>query len=107
MAFFKVVVICDCPTTVLKFWGRYLRAETINLSMIITRYLMIIVHVPVTSTGYSKINESRWLCQHRMPGKFFISIEKKPVSDQFTAEIGFPKVPGDIDHVGIKIADPL
>jgi hypothetical protein len=28
MAFFRVVVICDCPTTVLKFWGLYLRAET-------------------------------------------------------------------------------
>src|SRR5678815_3009677 len=30
MAFLRVVVICDCPTTVEKFWGLYLRAETIN-----------------------------------------------------------------------------
>jgi hypothetical protein len=28
MAFLRVVVMCDCPTTVLKFWGLYLRAET-------------------------------------------------------------------------------
>src|SRR2546421_4606921 len=33
MAFFNVVVICSCPTTVEKFWGLYLRAETINLSI--------------------------------------------------------------------------
>src|SRR3982750_4687782 len=33
IAFFKVVVICDCPTTVEKFWGRYFRAETMNLSI--------------------------------------------------------------------------
>ena len=33
MAFFRVVVMCDCPTTVLKFCGRYFLAETINLSM--------------------------------------------------------------------------
>jgi hypothetical protein len=26
--------MCDWPTTVLKFWGRYLRAETMNLSII-------------------------------------------------------------------------
>jgi hypothetical protein len=31
MAFLSVVVICDCPTTVLKFCGLYLRAETMNL----------------------------------------------------------------------------
>ena len=34
MAFFRVVVICDCPTTVEKSWGLYFRAETINLSII-------------------------------------------------------------------------
>ena len=28
MAFFRVVVICDCPTTVLKCCGRYLIADT-------------------------------------------------------------------------------
>src|SRR5579872_5366903 len=33
MAFFNVVVICACPTTVEKSWGLYFRAETINLSM--------------------------------------------------------------------------
>ena len=33
IAFFSVVVICDCPTTVLKFCGRYFLAETINFSM--------------------------------------------------------------------------
>jgi len=33
MAFFRVVVICDCPTTVEKSWGLYFRAETINLSI--------------------------------------------------------------------------
>jgi hypothetical protein len=33
IAFFKVVVICDCPTTVEKFCGLYLRAETMNLSL--------------------------------------------------------------------------
>src|SRR5690606_39139433 len=33
IAFFKVVVMCSCPTTALKFCGRYLRAETINFSM--------------------------------------------------------------------------
>src|ERR1700712_4495506 len=33
MAFFNVVVICSCPTTVEKFCGRYLRAETMNLSI--------------------------------------------------------------------------
>src|SRR6266705_3506804 len=31
MAFFKVVVICDCPTTLSKVAGRYLRAETTKL----------------------------------------------------------------------------
>ncbi len=34
IAFFKVVVICDCPTTVEKFCGLILRAETMNLSMV-------------------------------------------------------------------------
>src|SRR5450432_1336276 len=34
IAFLRVVVICDCPTTVLKFCGRYFLAETINLSII-------------------------------------------------------------------------
>ena len=33
MAFFKVVVICACPTTVEKFCGLYFLAETINLSI--------------------------------------------------------------------------
>jgi hypothetical protein len=33
MAFFNVVVMWDWPTTVLKFWGLYLRAETMNLSI--------------------------------------------------------------------------
>src|SRR4051812_26970305 len=33
IAFFKVVVMCDWPTTVEKFCGLYLRAETINLSI--------------------------------------------------------------------------
>src|SRR5215213_6572164 len=33
IAFFKVVVICGCPTTVAKFCGRYFLAETINLSI--------------------------------------------------------------------------
>src|SRR4029078_4140262 len=33
MAFFKVVGICDCPTTVENIWGRYLRADTMNLSI--------------------------------------------------------------------------
>jgi hypothetical protein len=33
MAFLRVVVICDCPTTVEKSWGLYFLAETINLSM--------------------------------------------------------------------------
>lgn len=33
IAFFKVVVICGCPTTVEKFWGLYFRAETINFSI--------------------------------------------------------------------------
>jgi hypothetical protein len=34
IAFFNVVVICDCPITVLKFCGLYFLAETINLSII-------------------------------------------------------------------------
>ena len=38
MAFFKVVVICACPTTVLKFCGLYFLAETINFSIIINNY---------------------------------------------------------------------
>ncbi len=29
IAFCRVVVMCDCPTTLLKLAGRYLRAETI------------------------------------------------------------------------------
>jgi hypothetical protein len=33
MAFFKVVVMCSCPTTVSKVWGLYFRAETINFSI--------------------------------------------------------------------------
>ena len=33
MAFFSVVVMCDCPTTVEKFWGLYFLADTINLSI--------------------------------------------------------------------------
>jgi len=33
IAFLSVVVICDCPITVLKFCGLYFLAETINLSM--------------------------------------------------------------------------
>ena len=33
MAFFNVVVMWDCPTTVLKFWGLYFLAETMNLSI--------------------------------------------------------------------------
>src|SRR6186713_2927823 len=33
IAFFKVVVICSCPTTVSKVWGLYFRAETINFSI--------------------------------------------------------------------------
>jgi hypothetical protein len=35
MAFFSVVVICACPTTVLKFCGLYFRADTMNLSMML------------------------------------------------------------------------
>src|ERR1700748_3275839 len=38
MAFFRVVVICDCPTTVEKSWGLYFRAETINLSIRFSSY---------------------------------------------------------------------
>jgi hypothetical protein len=34
MAFLRVVVICDWPTTVEKSWGLYFLAETMNLSMI-------------------------------------------------------------------------
>ena len=33
MAFFSVVVMCCCPTTVSKVWGRYFRADTINFSI--------------------------------------------------------------------------
>src|SRR5215216_6752245 len=33
IAFFKVVVMCSCPTTVSKVWGLYFRAETINFSI--------------------------------------------------------------------------
>src|SRR6476659_2849005 len=33
MAFLSVVVMCCWPTSVSKVWGRYLRAETMNLSM--------------------------------------------------------------------------
>jgi hypothetical protein len=29
----RVVVICSCPTTVLKVWGLYFRAETMNFSI--------------------------------------------------------------------------
>ena len=38
MAFFKVVVICDWPTTVLKFWGLYFLAETTKLSIVDAQY---------------------------------------------------------------------
>jgi hypothetical protein len=38
MAFFKVVVICDCPTTVLKFWGLYFLAETTKFSILDAQY---------------------------------------------------------------------
>ena len=34
MAFFNVVVNADCPTTVSKVMGRYLRAETIKFSIV-------------------------------------------------------------------------
>jgi hypothetical protein len=34
MAFLSVVVICACPTTVLKFCGRYFLADTTKLSII-------------------------------------------------------------------------
>src|SRR5215210_2286908 len=34
MAFFKVVVICSCPTTVSNACGRYFLAETTNFSMV-------------------------------------------------------------------------
>src|SRR4051794_29100064 len=34
IAFLSVVVMCCCPTTVLNVCGRYLRAETINFSII-------------------------------------------------------------------------
>jgi hypothetical protein len=33
IAFFNVVVICDCPTTVSKFCGLYFRADTMNFSI--------------------------------------------------------------------------
>jgi hypothetical protein len=33
MAFFSVVVICACPTTVAKFCGLYFRAETMKVSI--------------------------------------------------------------------------
>src|SRR5258705_4686243 len=33
IAFLSVVVICDCPMTVSKVCGLYLRAETMNLSI--------------------------------------------------------------------------
>jgi hypothetical protein len=33
MEFFRVVEIADCPTTSLNVVGRYLRADTINLSI--------------------------------------------------------------------------
>src|ERR1700694_3815059 len=33
MAFFRVVVMCSCPTTVSKACGLYFRAETINFSI--------------------------------------------------------------------------
>src|SRR6186713_2732347 len=35
IAFFSVVVICDCPTTVSKVCGLYFLAETTNLSILI------------------------------------------------------------------------
>ena len=34
IAFFSVVVMCSCPTTVSNVWGRYFLAETTNFSMI-------------------------------------------------------------------------
>src|SRR5436190_641084 len=37
IAFLSVVVICACPTTVLKVWGLYFLAETINLSIATAR----------------------------------------------------------------------
>ncbi len=36
MAFFNVVVICDCPTTVEKSCGLYFLAETMNLFITFT-----------------------------------------------------------------------
>jgi hypothetical protein len=33
IAFFSVVVICDCPTTVEKCWGLYFLAETTKFSI--------------------------------------------------------------------------
>jgi hypothetical protein len=38
MAFFRVVVICACPTTVLKFWGLYFLAETTKFSILDAQY---------------------------------------------------------------------
>src|ERR1041385_8278221 len=37
IAFFKVVVMEDCPTTVLKVAGRYLRADTTKFSIAIAK----------------------------------------------------------------------
>src|SRR5438067_1801328 len=34
IAFLSVVVMCSCPTTVSKVWGRYFLADTMNFSIL-------------------------------------------------------------------------
>jgi hypothetical protein len=64
MAFFRVVVICDCPTTVEKSWGLYFRAETINLSIIKLLWQ--------TYSKYQSRQCPLFLSLKKKPGKFGI-----------------------------------
>jgi hypothetical protein len=42
-----------------------------------------------------------------MPHKFFFPVKQVSESSQATTKTGFTQIFGNIDHFGVKIADPL
>ena len=42
-----------------------------------------------------------------MPFEFLCPVEQIPVGGKFPADEGLPKGLGDVDHFGVKVADPL
>ena len=76
MAFFNVVVICDWPTTVLKFCGRYFLAETMNLSIIVASIKFRISNWIIEFVYSLLTNFLFWIfCEDIFNGNFFVPEE--------------------------------